>query len=84
MSDPTQHGESKCRKNSFIRHEVGRRNPYAFISSMNGFDEKQGAGFVGVGRTTGQELTQHASVRVGLWQDQRRQFTCSPEPVFGK
>ncbi|MNH19022.1 hypothetical protein D3C79_787440 [compost metagenome] len=51
---------------------------------MDGFDEEQRAGFLRVGRTTGQYLTEHAIFGVGVRQDQRRQFACGPEPVLGK
>src|SRR5476649_121448 len=35
-------------------------------------------------RAAGEQLAEHAVVRVGLRQDQRRQFARGPEPVFGE
>ena len=51
---------------------------------MDGLDEKQRAGFIRVRWPTGEQLAEHAVFRVGIRQDQRRQFPCGPEPVLGK
>ncbi|MNJ57487.1 hypothetical protein D3C77_530760 [compost metagenome] len=51
---------------------------------MDGFDEEQRTGFLRVGRTAGEDLAEHPIFGVGVGQDQWRQLSCGPEPVFGE
>ena len=51
---------------------------------MDGFDEEQRTGFVGVRRPTGEQLAEHPVIRIHIRQNQRRQCAGGPEPVFGE
>ena len=81
---PAQDRQAQGGKHRFVGNEIRAGDPHTLGRRVDGLDKKQRAGFIRVCRAAGEQLAEHTVVGVGVRQDQGRQFSCGPEPVFSE